>query len=138
MQRDQKLYLSFMLDSKFVMILRSKSCEFAYVSAHFLSASPHFLLSISSQRGTREMERFYDLPQFHEICEDGPSSHTECGHYRSFSAVCHAPHILVVHLASQVSVLYVNTAFNFHSSLGMLKDRYAPKNFLLKPGCGEH
>lgn len=100
MQRDQKLYLRFMLDSKFVMILRSKSCKVAYVIAHFLSASPHFLLSMSSQRGKRESRRLYDLPQLYEICGYGPSSHTAHGDYKSFSAVCHSPHILEVHLAS--------------------------------------
>lgn len=138
MQRDQKLYLSFMLNSKFVMILRSQSCKVAYVIAHFLSALPHFLPIIYSQRGKRERGRLYDLPQLHEICEDGPSSHTEHGHYKSFSAVCHSPHILEVKLASQISILYVNIAFNFHSSPSMLKDRYAPKNLLLNPGYGEH
>lgn len=60
-----------------------------------------------------------------------------CGHYKSFSAVCHPAHILEVYSASQTSVLYINAAFNFHSTPAMLEDRYVPKNFLLKPGCGE-
>lgn len=72
MQRDQKLYLRFMLDSKFVMILRSKSCKVAYVIAHFLSASPHFLLSTSSQRGKRESRDFMIFPSFMRSVDMAP------------------------------------------------------------------
>lgn len=85
MQRDWNLYLSFLSTS--VMTLRSQSRRAVHGSACFLSASPHFPRSISSQGDRRERGRLHDFPQLHEVCGGVPFSHRGRGLYQIFSPV---------------------------------------------------
>lgn len=124
------------LDSKFVMILRSKSHEVANIIAHFLTALTHFFLSISSQRCKEKGEDFMIfLSSLRSV--KMAATHGMAATRALVQSVIH-PTSQRFTLPLRLSVLRVNTMFNFHSSPSMLKNRYAPKNFLLEPGCGEY
>lgn len=134
MQRDWKLYLSF-LSKDHNLIGLYMAANIFWVPHH--SSSGAFLHKVAEEKGEGSMVppsimRSVKTSLF--LTEDTVSARDSV-------------HNLEVHFASQIPGLYANIAFNFHSSPSMLKEKFAPKNFLLKSGnirdvplfgCGTH